>query len=158
MEEQFVTLTIGEQLCGVPVLTVRDVLAAQPIARIPLAPTHIAGSLNLRGRIVTAVDLRRRLELPPTPDGAAQMSVVTEQEGELYALLVDKVAEVISVPAEAYEPNPPTLSATWAAVSDGIYRLEGTLLMALNMRRVLELPPSPGALRRPLPQAGAVSV
>jgi purine-binding chemotaxis protein CheW len=124
-ERQFVTLTIGEQLCGVPVLAVREVLAGQPVARIPLAPPQIAGSLNLRGRIVTAIDLRRRLELPPEPDGSERMSVVTEQDGELYALLVDEVAEVISVPAETYEPNPPTLSGSWAGVTDGIYRLEG---------------------------------
>ena len=62
-----VTLTVGEQLCGVPVLAVRDILGEQTITRIPLAPPEIAGSLNLRGRIVTAIDLRRRLRLPPAP-------------------------------------------------------------------------------------------
>jgi purine-binding chemotaxis protein CheW len=59
-----VTLTVGEQLCGVPVLAVRDILGEQTITRIPLAPPEIAGSLNLRGRIVTAIDLRKRLRLP----------------------------------------------------------------------------------------------
>jgi purine-binding chemotaxis protein CheW len=70
------------------------------------------------------------------------MSVVTEQDGERYALLVHKVAEVISVPAETYKPDPPTLSASRAGVSDGIYRLDRNLIMALNVERVLELPPS----------------
>ena len=66
-EQVLVTLTVADQLCGVPVLAVRDILGEQTITRIPLAPPEIAGSLNLRGRIVTAIDLRRRLQLPPAP-------------------------------------------------------------------------------------------
>src|SRR3954470_14795512 len=84
-ERVFVTLTVADQLCGVPVLSVRDILGEQTITRIPLAPPEIAGSLNLRGRIVTAIDLRCRLQLPPAPDGHKRMSVVTELGGELYA-------------------------------------------------------------------------
>src|SRR6185312_17158778 len=93
-EQVFVTLTVADQLCGVPVLAVRDILGEQTITRIPLAPPEIAGSLNLRGRIVTAIDLRRRLQLPPAPEAQPRMSVVAEQGGELYALLVDQVSEV----------------------------------------------------------------
>src|SRR6202035_5301301 len=104
-----VTLTVGEQLCGVPVLGVRDILGEQVITRIPLAPPEVAGSLNLRGRIVTAIDLRQRLGLPPAPAGTKRMSVVAEQGGELYALLVDQVSEVMRVTAGAFERNPPTL-------------------------------------------------
>src|ERR1700744_6311264 len=91
-ERVFVTLTVADQLCGVPVLGVRDILGEHKITRIPLAPPEIAGSLNLRGRIVTAIDLRRRLHLPAAPDDQPQMSVVAEQGGELYALLVDQVS------------------------------------------------------------------
>src|SRR5579872_2634775 len=83
-EQVFVTLTVADQLCGVPVLGVRDILGEQTITRIPLAPPEIAGSLNLRGRIVTAIDLRQRLKLPPAPAGKPRMSVVAEQGGELY--------------------------------------------------------------------------
>src|SRR5579884_1873417 len=115
-----VTLTVAGQLCGVPVLGVRDVLSQQTITRIPLAPPEVAGSLNLRGRIVTAIDLRRRLRLPPAPLNCPTMSVVTEQEGELYALLVDQVREVMSLPTHAFERNPPTLPPAWAAYSNGI--------------------------------------
>ena len=86
------TLTVAGQLCGVPVLAVRDILGEQSITRIPLAPPEIAGSLNLRGRIVTAIDLRRRLQPAAAPAGQQRMSVVTEQGGELYALLVDQVS------------------------------------------------------------------
>lgn len=139
--QRFVILTLADQLCGVPVLAVRDILAEQAITRIPLAPPEIAGSLNLRGRIVTAIDLRRRLNLPPAPAGLARMSVVAEQGGELYALLVDQVSEVLSLPAAACEPNPPTLAPDWAACSAGIYRLQDRLLVVLDVARLLALAP-----------------
>lgn len=139
VEQVFVTLTVADQLCGVPVLGVRDILGEQTITRIPLAPPEIAGSLNLRGRIVTAIDLRRRLQLDPPPEGTKRMSVVAEQGGELYALLVDQVSEVMSLKASAFERNPPTLPATWAAFSTGIYRLDGRLLVVLDVARLLDI-------------------
>jgi len=140
-ETMFVTLTVAKQLCGVPVLSVRDVLGEQTITRIPLAPVEVAGSLNLRGRIVTAVDLRRRLRLPPAPPGAPRMSVVTEQGGELYALLVDQVREVMSLKSSQFERTPPTLPGVWAAYADGIYRLSAGLLVVLDVGRLLALAP-----------------
>jgi purine-binding chemotaxis protein CheW len=138
-EHEFVTLTVADQLCGVPVLSVRDILGEHAITRIPLAPQEIAGSLNLRGRIVTAIDLRERLHLPPPPADQQRMSVVAEQGGELYALLVDQVAEVMSLKASAFERNPSTLPQTWAAFSSGIYRLEGRLLVVLDVGKLLAL-------------------
>jgi purine-binding chemotaxis protein CheW len=138
-DRQFVTLTVADQLCGVPVLGVRDILGEQVITRIPLAPPEVAGSLNLRGRIVTAIDLRRRLGLPPAPPGTKRMSVVAEQGGELYALLVDQVSEVMRVSAGAFERNPPTLPALWARFSTGIYRLEDQLLVVLDVGKLLAL-------------------
>jgi purine-binding chemotaxis protein CheW len=138
-ERVFVTLTVADQLCGVPVLGVRDILGEHKITRIPLAPTEIAGSLNLRGRIVTAIDLRQRLHLPSAPAGQPRMSVVAEQGGELYALLVDQVSEVMSLKASTFERNPPTLPPAWAAFSSGIYRLEGRLLVVLDVGKLLAL-------------------
>ena len=140
-ETMFVTLIVERQLCGVPVLSVRDVLGEQVITRIPLAPVEVAGSLNLRGRIVTAVDLRRRLRLPPAPPGTPRMSVVTEQGGELYALLVDQVREVMSLKSSQFERTPPTLPGAWAAYADGIYRLTSGLLVVLDVGRLLALAP-----------------
>lgn len=134
-----VTLTVADQLCGVPVLAVRDVLGEQSITRIPLAPHEIAGSLNLRGRIVTAIDLRRRLRLPSPPPRQPRMSVVAEQGGELYALLVDTVSEVMSLHTAAFERNPATLSETWSVFSTGIYRLDGRLLVVLDVSKLLDL-------------------
>src|ERR1700722_8907721 len=137
-EQVYVTLTVAGQSCGIPVLGVRDILAEQPITRIPLAPPDIAGSLNLRGRIVTAIDLRRRLNLAPREPGQKCMSVVAEQGGELYALLVDQVLEVMSLDGNLFERNPPTLERNWALFSNGIYRLDGRLLVILDVARLLD--------------------
>lgn len=132
---EYVTVTIGGQLFGIPVLSVQDVLGPQKITRIPLAPPEIAGALNLRGRIVTAFDVRRRLGLPPAPPDA--MSVVVEHRGEPYSLMIDSVSEVLSLPASAFEPSPPTLNPRWRDVSGGIYRLDGGLLVVLEIDRLL---------------------
>ena len=109
----FVTVTIADQWFGVPVLLVQDVLGPQKITRIPLAPPDVAGALNLRGRIVTAIDVRRRLNLPQHENQRECMSVVVDCGGELYSLIVDVVGEVLSLPNDAYEPNPATLDPRW---------------------------------------------
>lgn len=137
--EEFVTLIVAGQLCGIPVLTVRDILGPQSVTRVPLAPPEVAGSLNLRGRIVTAIDLRRRLGLAAAADGGRAMSVVVEVGGEFYSLLVDQVGEVLSLGEEAREANPPTLDARWRGVSVGVYRLQGQLMIVLDVERVLDL-------------------
>ena len=135
---EFVSITIAGQLFGIPVLQVQDVLGPQRITRIPLAPAEVAGSLNLRGRIVTAIDLRTRLRLPPLPEGQAGMSVVVDYGGELYSVMVDSVGEVLSLSAETAERNPATLDPTWREVSGGIHRLDKTLLIVLDVARVLD--------------------
>ncbi len=136
--EEFVTFTIAGQLFGIPVLQIQDVLSSYRITCIPLAPREIIGSLNLRGRVVTAIDLRLRLGLPPRPADADSMSIVAENGGELYSLMVDSVGEVLALPHSAYERNPPTLDATFRAFSDGIYRLDDQLLVVLDVNRMLD--------------------
>ena|SRR5215469_6317495 len=135
---EFVSITVAGQLFGIPVLQVQDVLGPQRITRIPLAPPEVAGSLNLRGRIVTAIDLRTRLRLPPLPDGRRVMSVVVDHGGELYSVLVDSVGEVLNLGAESAERNPATLDPVWREVSGGIYRLDKNLLIVLDVARVLD--------------------
>jgi purine-binding chemotaxis protein CheW len=135
--EEFVTFTIAGQLFGIPVLQIQDVLSSYKITRIPLAPPEITGSLNLRGRVVTAIDVRIRLGLLPRPEGAESMSIVAENEGELYSLMVDSVGEVLALPQSAYERNLPTLDAKFRAFSDGIYRLDDQLLVVLDVNRLL---------------------
>lgn len=136
---EFVTLSVGGQLCGIPVLTVRDILGPQGVTPVPLAPPEVAGSLNLRGRIVTAIDLRRRLGLAAAGDADRAMSVVVEVGGEFYSLLVDQVGEVLSLDEEGQEPNPPTLDPRWRGVSTSVYRLQGQLMVVLDVERVLNL-------------------
>ena len=134
----YVTMSIGSQMFGIPVLKVQDVLGPQQITRVPLAPPEVAGSLNLRGRIVTAIDVRRRLALPARAAENPGMSVVCDHKGELYSLIVDSVGEVLSLPGDAYERNPTTLDPRWREVSGGIYRLQGKLLVVLEVARMLE--------------------
>lgn len=134
-----VTLTVAGQLCGVPVMAVRDVLGDQAITPVPLAPAEIAGNLNLRGRIVTAIDLRRRLGLPGAATGQRPMSVVAEQGNEYYALLVDEVGEVLTLETNLHEPTPPTLPSALAAFADGVFRLPERLLMVLSVPRLLDI-------------------
>lgn len=136
--EDYVTMTIAEQMFGIPVLQVQDVLGPQRITRIPLAPPEVAGSLNLRGRIVTAVDVRVRLGLPPRPKDIAGMSIVVDHKGELYSLMVDSVGEVLSLSGADFERNPATLDARWREVSTGIYRLSSGLLVVMDVRRLLD--------------------
>ncbi|MGZ3375993.1 MAG: chemotaxis protein CheW [Phenylobacterium sp.] len=135
----FVSIRVGDQWFGVPVLRVQDVIADTAINRVPLAPPEVAGSLNLRGRIVTAIDLRRRLRMGEREEAEPCMSVIVDRLGELYALLVDDVGDVLWLSAATHEPTPVTTSAHWRALCDGLYRLEGKLLLVLNIEQVLNL-------------------
>lgn len=135
---QYVSLTIADQLLGIPVLNVHDVLTPQRITHVPLAPKEVAGSLNLRGRIVTAIDVRSRLGLPPRAAGEVGMSVVVEHAGESYSLMVDGVGEVLSLSSQDFERNPVTMDPRWRAVSLGIFRLSQKLLVILDIERLLD--------------------
>ncbi len=137
-DEEFVTFMIADQLFGIPVLQIQDVLSSYHITPIPLAPPEITGSLNLRGRVVTAIDVRLRLGLPARSADAESMSIVAESEGELYSLMVDSVGEVLALPRSAFERNLPTLDAKFRAFSEGIYRLDGQLLVVLDVNRLLD--------------------
>jgi purine-binding chemotaxis protein CheW len=137
--EGLVSVRVGSQPFGVPVLSVQDVIAETAINRVPLGPPEVAGSLNLRGRIVTAIDMRRRLGLPPRSPAEGVMAVIVERNGELYALLVDDVGDVLWLPRSQHEPAPATLAGEWRAICDGLYRLEGELLLVLKVPELLQL-------------------
>ncbi len=132
-------MTVAGQLFGIPVLQVQDVLGPQRLTKIPLAPPEVAGSLNLRGHIVTAIDVRTRLGLPPRAADMRGMSVVVDLNGELYSLVIDQVGEVLSLAKDTFEANPPTLDPRWREVSRGIYRLKGQLLVVIDVARLLVL-------------------
>ena len=137
---EFVTFTVGGNLFGVPVLRVQDTLIPDRIATVPLAPPEIRGSINLRGRIVTVIDMRIRLGLPETgrPKNGG-MGVTVESGAELYTLLVDSVGDVITLPSELREANPNTLDPLWRDLAGGTYRLANSLMVVLEIDRVLDL-------------------
>ncbi|MBL4639026.1 MAG: chemotaxis protein CheW [Kordiimonadaceae bacterium] len=135
--KDYVTIKVDNQMLGIPVLAVHDVLNPQRITPIPLAPSWVAGVLNLRGRIVTAIDLRSRLGLPQLDPDKKSMSVVVEHNDDPYSLQIDSVGEVLSLDDQLFEKNPVTLDARWRDVSRGIYRLEGELLPILDVDRLL---------------------
>lgn len=137
--EGLVSIKVGKQAFGVPVLSVQDVIAETPINRVPLSPPEVAGSLNLRGRIVTAIDMRCRLGMPQREPEDRSMSVIVEHGGELYALVVDDVGDVLWLEPSEHEAGPATLSPQWRVVCSGLYRLEDDLLLVLNIDQVLTL-------------------
>ncbi len=136
---EYVTFRLAEQWLGIPVLAVQEVLAAQRIARVPMAPHAIAGFLNLRGQIVTALDLRTTLRLDARASDGAVMNVVVRHEGELFAFMVDEVGDVVSVPNQSVEGTPASLDARWRAASVGIVRREHDLLLVLSVNEVIRL-------------------
>jgi len=140
---EYVTVTIADQLFGLPINRVQDVFMPEMITRVPLSPPEIAGVLNLRGRIVTAIDMRRRLRLPPREKATHSMAVGIEYKGESYGLLIDAVGEVLRLPVAGLERNPGNLDRRWAKVAGGVQRLEGRLMVVLDVDRVLDMGPEP---------------
>ncbi len=140
-DAQLVTFTIGDQLFGVPVLRVRDILQLGRIAAVPLAPPAVRGAINLRGRIVTVIDVRARLGLDATvmTEGERQMGVTVEQGAEFYTLMVDGLGDVISPGADRFEKLPGTVDPAWRHVSSGVYRLEDRLMVVLDIDRLLDI-------------------
>ena len=136
---EYVTALIGGQLFGLPILRVQDVFVPERLTRVPLAPAEIAGVLNLRGRIVTLIDMRGRLGLGKLKDDGPPMAIGVELHGESYGLLIDSVGEVLKLDDMACESNPSNLDPRLASVSTGIYRLDGQLLMVLDVDRVLDI-------------------
>jgi purine-binding chemotaxis protein CheW len=136
---EYVTATVGGQLFGLPIARVQDVFVLDRLTRVPLAAPEIAGVLNLRGRIVTAIDMRRRLGLAPAGEVRRRMAIGIEYRGESYGLLIDAIGEVMNLPSSGREDNPVNLEPRLARVSAGVHRLEDRLLVVLDVDRVLDV-------------------
>ena len=134
---QFLSFRLDGQLLGIPVLQVQDVLKRQSVTRIPLAPPEVEGSLNLRGRIVTAINLRKRLgitgEAPPKT-----MSIVVEHGSDLYSLTVDSVGDVLTLADSSTETPPATLEPLWRQHASEIFRLKEGVLVILDINGMLD--------------------
>jgi purine-binding chemotaxis protein CheW len=136
---EYVTVLLGGQLFGLPISRVQDVFMPERLTRVPLARPEIAGVLNLRGRIVTAIDMRCRLGLPKHEKSGPPMAVGIEFKGESYGLLIDTVGEVLKLADNTREANPVNLDSRLAQVSAGVHRLDGQLLVILDVDRVLDM-------------------
>lgn len=133
----FVTMRVDRQLLGISVLRVQDVLRRMEVARVPLAPVEVAGLMNLRGRIVTVIDVRRRLGLPPFEEEFSPMHAVVEFENEHFSLMVDSVGEVMNIPVKTVERTPANLESRWREVAAGVCRLDKELLVILDIQSLL---------------------
>ena len=136
---EYVTAMIGGQLFGLPISRVQDVFMPERLTRVPLASTEIAGVLNLRGRIVTVIDMRARHGLEKADDGKPPMAVGVDLRGESYGLLIDRIGEVLRLADENREENPVNLDPRMAKLAGGVHRLNGQLMDVLDVDRVLEM-------------------
>jgi len=135
--EEYVTFKIDDQLFGISVLQVQDILKPEEIAFVPLAPPEVKGSINLRGRIVTVIDVRVRLGLSPMDADEESMGVTVEHQNELYTLLVDDIGEVLNLDPENREKVPGTMDPVWREFAEAIFQLEDNLMIVLNIGQLL---------------------
>jgi purine-binding chemotaxis protein CheW len=139
MERQFCTFLLGELFFGIEVLKVQEVIRSQLMTRVPLAPPAVRGLINLRGQIVTAIDLRERLGLPPLDPGREPMNVVVRTADGAVSLLVDEIGDVLETEAEHCEEPPATLPGAARELIRGVYQLPERLLLVLDTEKALML-------------------
>jgi purine-binding chemotaxis protein CheW len=137
---QYCTFLLDGHYFGVEVQQVQEVIRYQEMTRVPLASPVVSGLINLRGRIVTAIDLRRRLGLPDRPAGKLPMNVVVRTGDDAVSLLVDEIGDVIEVPADKFESPPETLRGIARTLVDGAYKLENRLMLVLNTCEAVQVP------------------
>jgi purine-binding chemotaxis protein CheW len=136
---QFSTFFVADLFFGVDVLRVQEVLRFQQMTRVPLAPEVVEGLINLRGQIVTAVDMRRRLQLPARTAGQVPMNMVIRTEDGAVSLLVDEIGDVLDVDGGAFERPPENLNAAARDLIRGVYKLKDRLLLVLDTERTIDL-------------------
>ena len=137
--KQFCTFFVNGLFFGVEVLKVQEVIRYQGMTRVPLAPTMIQGLINLRGQIVTAIDLRRRLELAPREDEQLPMNVVVRSDDGAVSLLVDEIGDVVEIQDNIYERPPETLKGVARELVQGVYKLKEQLLLILDTEKTVDL-------------------
>lgn len=136
-QKGFVTVRVEQQLFGIGVLSVRDVLRSMKIANVPLSPPEIAGSLNLRGRIVTVLDMRVLLGMEPRETREGATHVVVEHHDELYSFMVDTVGDVLNLSADRIDKTPANMGKDWQEKAMGVCRLDTELLILLDVQSML---------------------
>jgi purine-binding chemotaxis protein CheW len=138
-ETLLATFRVGDLLLGVPVDAVEEVVDVETVTRVPLAAAEVSGLINLRGRIVVAVDVRESLGLPPRPGGRSRVHVVLTADGEPASLGVDEMGDVVPLPDAAREDVPETVAPALRRLVTGAFQLESSLLLVLDPDLVLAL-------------------
>jgi purine-binding chemotaxis protein CheW len=136
---QFSTFYVGDMFFGVDVLNVQEVLRLQPMTPVPQAPRVIEGLINLRGQIVIAIDMRRRLGLPPRTGDKAWMNMVVRTADGAVSLLVDEIGDVLDMDVANYERPPINLDPAAGELIRGVYKLKGRLLLVLDEEKTVDL-------------------
>ncbi len=137
--QQYVTIRLGGQLFGLQIDRVQDVFMPENFTFVPLTNQKIAGVLNLRGKILTAIDLSKVFDVSAVNETNSQRPAVSVIHGtESYVFLTDIIGEVVTLNEELLEPNPVNLNSDWAKASIGTYRLENELLVILDIDVLIE--------------------
>jgi purine-binding chemotaxis protein CheW len=136
---QFCTFYLEKLLFGIELKGVQEVIRSLDMTHVPLAPEVVGGLINLRGQIVTAVDLRRRLELEARPAEALPMNVVVRSEDGAVSLLVDEIGDVVEAEESTFETPPETLRGTVRATILGVHKLENGLLHVLDTEKACQV-------------------
>jgi purine-binding chemotaxis protein CheW len=136
---QFCTFYLDKLLFGVELQGVQEVIRSLDMTKVPLAPGVVSGLINLRGQIVTAVDLRRRLELEPRPAGMLARNVVVRSEDGAVSLLVDEIGDVVEVEESSFEAAPETLRGSVRTMIVGVYKLNDRLLHVLDIEKACQM-------------------
>ena len=139
MGQQLATFSVADMHFGVDVLQVQEVLREQEMTSIPTAPLTIRGLINLRGQIITAIDLRLRLKLPPLEAGKPAMNMILRTEDGAASLLVDEIGDVIEVSSSSYEECPETLASSVRDLVGGVHKMKDSLLLLLDTAKALEV-------------------
>ena len=134
----YVTFRAGQLYFGVDVDKVQEVLRYQPMTPVPLAPSMVKGLVNLRGQIITAIDLREMLKLEPSPNQGKPMKVVIRTSNEVVSLLVDSIGDVIEVSSEDFEQIPETVSSHLKSLLRGVFKLQDELMLVLDATTLLD--------------------
>lgn len=137
--DQFLTAYVNGHYIGVAIRRIQDVIGPQDITKIPRARHAIAGVLNLRGRIVTAIDMHERLEETHSMDKALRMGIIIDTHDELFSLLVDHVEDVMTIEIDNISEVPPTLNPLWQQVCSGVYQMKDRIMILLDLERLLDL-------------------
>jgi purine-binding chemotaxis protein CheW len=138
-EEHCFIVFVGGESFGLPVTRVQTIFQIEAVTPVPLGPREVLGLVNLRGKIVTAVSLRRRLQMPEADASKAKLAIGIEHRGENFALVVDEVGDVIVLDPEKRIPMPPHLDHHRSKLTDAVYRLDNQILSLLDMGAVFDL-------------------